>query len=173
MLISKYRRLSRKLRNYVRKQIDPIGFAKSIGVSLGNDCRLINVDFGSEPYLVTLGNHVSATKTHFVTHDGGVWVFRQENPDIDVIAPIRVGNNVFLGIDTIVMPGVTIGDNVVVGARSVVTRDLPDNCVAAGVPARIIGSIDQYRSKCFERDVATAKLSNVDKRSILEKRFKS
>src|SRR5687768_17586277 len=77
---------------------DPVEYARSTGVEIGNDCRLIDVSFGSEPYLVSLGNHVSATGTNFVTHDGGVWVFRDRRPDADVFGRIRVGNNVFLGL---------------------------------------------------------------------------
>ena len=128
----------------VHQKIDPIGYAKSIGVRVGNNCRLINVSFGSEPYLVTLGDHVSATYTKFVTHDGGIWVFRDENPDIDLVAPINVGNNVYLGLETVVLPGVTIGDNVIVGARAVVAKDIPSNCVAVGIPAKPIKSINDY-----------------------------
>ncbi|WP_437631722.1 sugar O-acetyltransferase [Sorangium sp. So ce854] len=56
--------------------------------------------------------------------------------------PIKIGNNVWLGGGAIVLPGVTIGDNTVVGAGSVVTRDLPANVVAVGNPARVIRSID-------------------------------
>ncbi|WP_437731830.1 sugar O-acetyltransferase [Sorangium sp. So ce1335] len=55
--------------------------------------------------------------------------------------PIKIGNNVWLGGGAIVLPGVTIGDNTVVGAGSVVTRDLPANVVAVGNPARVIRTI--------------------------------
>ena len=53
-------------------------------------------------------------------------------------APVRIGNNVFLGARAIVLKGVSIGDNTVVGAGSVVTRDLPKNVIAAGNPCRVI-----------------------------------
>jgi acetyltransferase-like isoleucine patch superfamily enzyme len=53
-------------------------------------------------------------------------------------APVRIGNNVFLGARTVVLKGVTIGDNTVVGAGSVVTKDLPENVLAGGNPAHII-----------------------------------
>lgn len=56
---------------------------------------------------------------------------------------IRIGNNVWLGAKVTVLKGVSIGDNVVVGANSVVTRDLPPNVVAAGVPARVIREVDE------------------------------
>lgn len=52
--------------------------------------------------------------------------------------PIRVGRNCWFGAGVMVMPGVTIGDNVVIGAGSVVTRDLPDNVLAMGTPCRVV-----------------------------------
>lgn len=55
-----------------------------------------------------------------------------------VTAPIRLGDNVWLGAKVTVLKGVTIGNNVIVGANSVVSRDLPDNVVAVGAPARVI-----------------------------------
>ncbi|MGN0623136.1 MAG: sugar O-acetyltransferase [Oscillospiraceae bacterium] len=56
--------------------------------------------------------------------------------------PIRIGKNVWIGSNSTVLPGVTIGDNAVIGAGSVVTRDVPENMVAAGNPARVIKTID-------------------------------
>ena len=52
--------------------------------------------------------------------------------------PVIIGNNVFIGMNSIILKGVTIGDNTIVGAGSVVTKSLPANCVAAGVPCRVI-----------------------------------
>jgi len=151
--------------------MDPVKYARAIGVHVGRGCRLIDVDFGSEPYLVSLGDRVSATATQFITHDGGVWVFREERPDLDLIAPIRVGNNVFLGYGVIVLPGVTIGDNVVIGAGAVVTRDIPSNCVAVGVPARPIRTLDEYRTAVERRAVPTKRMNAGRKREYLMKRF--
>jgi galactoside O-acetyltransferase len=61
------------------------------------------------------------------------------------VAPTRIGRGVWLGARVIVMKSVTIGDNTVVGANSVVTQDLPSNVLAAGSPARVIRSIDRRR----------------------------
>ncbi len=106
----------RKSHEIVYSYVDPIGYARSIGVRVGKDCRLIGVHFGSEPFLVTLGDHVSAADVTFITHDGGIWVFRDTSPEVELFGPITVGNNVFLGAGVRVLPGVTIGDNVVIGA---------------------------------------------------------
>src|SRR3954452_3955106 len=119
-----------EIRDRIARRRDPVAFARSKGVTIGERCRLIGCDFGSEPYLVTLGDHVSATSTSFITHDGGAWVFRDRRPDGDLIAPITVGSNVFFGSGVTVLPGVSIGDDVVVGAGAVVSRDLPSGCVA-------------------------------------------
>ena len=98
-------RLLRYLRRETSIVLDPVGWARSIGVVVGERCRLIDIDsrtFSSEPYLISLGNHVTLTTgVRFITHDGGVWVFRDENPEIDVIAPIKIGNNVFVGNNVI------------------------------------------------------------------------
>lgn len=66
-------------------------------------------------------------------------------------APIRIGRNCWLGANVVVVPGVTIGDNVVVGAGSVVTRDLPDNVVAVGNPCKILREVnDRDREYYFK-----------------------
>lgn len=59
------------------------------------------------------------------------------------VKPVSIGNNVWLGSRVVVLKGVSIGDNTVVGAMSLVTSPLPADCVAAGVPARIIKSLEQ------------------------------
>lgn len=66
-------------------------------------------------------------------------------------APVRIGRNCWLGAGVVVVPGVTIGDNVVVGAGSVVTRDLPDNVIAVGNPCRILREVnDRDRAYYFK-----------------------
>lgn len=54
------------------------------------------------------------------------------------VAPITIGDDVWIGGDAVVLPGVRIGNNVIVAAGAVVDKDVPDNCVVAGVPAKII-----------------------------------
>ncbi|HEY9654713.1 MAG TPA: sugar O-acetyltransferase, partial [Crinalium sp.] len=60
----------------------------------------------------------------------------------ELAAPIRIGNNVWIGGGAIICPGVTIGDNTTIGAGSVVTKDIPANVVAVGNPCRVLRSVD-------------------------------
>lgn len=154
---------------------DAVAWARSIGVQVGEGCRLLGAcpaTFGSEPYLVKLGNHVETTAgVRFITHDGGVWVFREQDPDVDVFGAITVGNNVFIGVNATIMPGVTIGDNCIVATGAVVTRDIPSGSVAAGVPARVIKTVDEYRRKVQLNAFHIRSLPPDDKRRVLEEHF--
>lgn len=67
----------------------------------------------------------------------------QRNAGLEYARPIRVGNNVWIGAQVCVLPGVTIGDNTVIGAGSVVTKDIPSNVLAVGNPCRVIRTIPQ------------------------------
>lgn len=58
-------------------------------------------------------------------------------------APVRIGCNCWIGAGVVVLPGITVGDNVVIGAGSIVTKDLPDNVVAVGNPCRILREVDE------------------------------
>jgi acetyltransferase-like isoleucine patch superfamily enzyme len=156
---------------FIERRRDPEGYARRIGVRMGQGCRLIDVEFSTEPWLITLGDRVSATRTRFETHDGGVWVFRDTDPDIDVIKPITVGSNVFIGYGTIILPGVTIGDNVVIGAGSIVSRDIPSDSVAVGAPARVIKSYEAYRDGTRPVADATKTLSPANKRAYFERKY--
>ena len=66
--------------------------------------------------------------------------------------PVRIGRNCWLGAGAIVMPGITIGDNVVVGAGSVVTRDLPSNVVAVGDPCRVLREVGEHDREFYFKD---------------------
>lgn len=66
---------------------------------------------------------------------------QQRNQGLEYAKPIHVGNNVWIGAHVSVLPGVTIGDNCVIGAGSVVTKDIPANSLAVGNPCRVIRSI--------------------------------
>jgi acetyltransferase-like isoleucine patch superfamily enzyme len=134
----------RLLRSYVRD-----------GLKLGRDVRVIGKpDFGSEPYLIEIGNHVTvSSNVTFITHDGATWVFRHLPPYLGMqrFGRIVIGDNCFIGANAIIMPGVSIGSNSVVGAGAVVTRSVPGNSVVAGVPARHICSYEEYVARMIPR----------------------
>ena len=167
----RFMRLFYVIYNKVYKEVSPNLFAKKIGVRFGKDCRFINVDFGSEPYLISIGDHVSITLARFVTHDGSVWIFRDKHPDVDIVAPIRIGNNVFIGVGCTILSGITIGDNVIIGAQSLVSRDIPAGVVAAGVPAKPIRSVEEYWDKISKETLHTKHMSSKAKRLYLERTF--
>ncbi|MDK9855707.1 acyltransferase [Staphylococcus equorum] len=148
---------------------------KKLGVQFGEDCRFLSINrstFGSEPYLISLGNHVTITSgVKFATHDGGVWIFRKEYPKIDNFQPIIVGNNVFIGINTIILPGVNIGNNVVIGAGSIVTKDVPNNQVIGGNPAKKIKDTEKYQKKVFENADYIKNYNYKDKKEYLLNKF--
>jgi acetyltransferase-like isoleucine patch superfamily enzyme len=146
-----------------------------MGVQLGENCRIYGNGpnmWGTEPFLIRMGSNVYITDgCCFVTHDGGTLILRSEVPDLEVTAPIVIGSNVYIGLRTVVLPGVTIGNRVVIGAGSVVTRDVPDNSVCVGVPARVIKSVDEYFDSLRARSLHFGHLSAKEKEIALRKHF--
>lgn len=120
-----------------------IKYYKSRGLRIGEDCLYFSNRVPTEPYLVKIGNHVVVSSgVEFITHDGSIWVFRKNNPDIDIFGQISIGNNTFLGIGCILLPNTEIGNNCIIGAGSVIRGKIPDNSVAMGNPAKVIMSTE-------------------------------
>ncbi len=144
-------------------------YRKYLDMEIGDHVRILHYPrFGSEPYLIKIGNNVTITRgVSFVNHDGGVALFRKEFPGFNVFGRIIIGNNVFIGINSIILKGVTIGNNVVIGAGSIVNKDIPDNVVAAGVPARILGNIDDYKLKSLKNVCFVTTKDPKERKSII------
>lgn len=141
--------------SFEKRRYDPTTMAeywRKQGVQVGVGCYIIPTVVATEPYLVKIGNHVTiAAGVEFVTHDGGVWIFRDEVPDFQVFGPIVIEDNCVIGARALIFPNVRIGPNSIVSAGSVVISDVPPNTIAMGSPARPIGSVQKYREKCLER----------------------
>jgi len=145
IIISKLRK-SYVLNKYNDFTIDE--YFRSQGARIGQHNRLEVRSLGPEPYLVSIGDHCTiAGNVGFVTHDGGVWVFTEEIPDLQKFGRITIHDNCFIGMNSIIMGNVTIGPNAIVGAGSIVTRDVPENSIVAGNPAKPISTLDAYREK--------------------------
>lgn len=119
---------------------------------LGKNVSLIDKpNFGSEPYLIKIGDGTTVSfGCSFVTHDGATRVVRHlpnHNPQTCIFGPIIIGKNCFIGCNTTILCNVHIGDNTIIGAGSVVNQDIPSNVVAAGIPCKIICSLDEYIEK--------------------------
>lgn len=121
----------------------------------------------AEPYLITIGDNCQITAdVKIFTHGGGKAV-RHISPRFDVFGKVKIGNNVYLGNNSLIMPGVTIGDNVLVAAGSVVTHSVPDNVVIGGNPARILCSLEEYYQRNLPYNTETKGFSVKEKKKIL------
>lgn len=88
------------------------------------------------------------------------------HPTIDVFGKITIGDYVYIGSNSLLMPGVTVGNNVIIAAGSVVTKSIPDNVVVGGNPVKILCSIDVYLGKNIRYNTCTKGLhSKYKKRS--------
>ena len=156
----------KKIYKILLSKINPVKYAQKVGVNFEKDELHIygRVAWGSEPWIITVGKNVYITDgVKFITHDGGGLIFRKYVPDLEITKPITIGDDVYIGNNVIVLPGVHIGNRVVIGAGAVVTRDVPDNSVMVGVPARRIKSADEYFEKICANSLHLGHLSGREK----------
>lgn len=111
-------------------------------------CALDRVEIGDN---CLFASHVYISDNSHGRYEGGV---NDSSPDVApdhreyTIAPVKIGRNCWLGEGVIVMPGVTIGDGCVIGAHSIVNKDIPAACIAVGSPARVVKKYD-FDIKCW------------------------
>lgn len=158
---------------FVKLILSPTKYAKYVGVKMGKGCLINTKGFPSEAYLISFGDYVRvAPETHFFTH-GGLWPQRFRHPELilEQWGGIKVGNYSYIGEACLIMPGVTIGSDCIVGAGSVVTKSIPDGVMVAGNPARIIGKtedmIQRVAAKCPVKSLDFYKLDNGGRKEFI------
>lgn len=145
----------------------------NMGMKIGeNFKRLNNVILDpSHCWLIEIGNNVTlAPRVHILCHDASTKMFLGYTK----IGKVTIGNNVFVGAETVILPGVSIGSNVIIGANSTITHDVPDNVVVIGSPGEILCSLDEYLNKekmnlkkfpCYGEDYTLKKNISIEKKN--------
>ncbi|PXY02173.1 acyltransferase [Marinifilum breve] len=154
------------------------------GVKIGKNVNFKNrktLDFDlSKPSLIEIGDNVFFNK-HFtlLTHDAVSRLYRVKYKDYMPysIGKVKIGNNVSFARRVTVLKGVTIGDNVFIGHGSLVSKDIPSNCVAVGRPAKPVCSLDEYYERSRRKYMEEMKeyyyhIKNVEKRTPTVEDFK-
>lgn len=135
--------------NFVKNKLcKAFGIPSSTSISKGFYCSAPNIQVGENTGLgnlyiraigkVTIGNNCSFSYNNMIltgTHD-------YSDFSTVIAKPVTIGNNVWITSNVTILPGVTIGDNTIIGAGSVVTKDIPSGVFAAGNPCRVIKKID-------------------------------
>lgn len=144
----------------------------SMGMQVGHNFKRLNgvILDPSHCWLIEIGNNVTlAPRVHILCHDASTKQFLGKTK----IGRVTIGDNVFIGAESVVLPGVNIGSNVIIGANSTVTRDIPTGSVVAGSPARVICTLEEYLEKekagmqtapCYGEEYTLRKDVSMDKR---------
>lgn len=138
----------------IRGPVSRAKWLKKKGVfhSMGDQVMIMSRRIPLYARLISIGNNVwIASGVTFVTHDVAHYMLNRlpETTEkyTEKVGCIAVGDNVFIGANSQIMYDVKIGNRVVIAAGAVVTKDIPDNSVVGGVPARIIGNFEDFVSK--------------------------
>lgn len=146
-----------------------IQYLRNLGMSIGEDCTIYapkNTIIDQQyPWLISIGNHVRITEgVILLTHDYSWSVLKQLKIEelsgaiLGAAGEIVIGNNVFIGMNAIVLRGTHIGDNVIIGAGSVVSKDCESGWIYAGNPAKKIITVEEFYKKRLEAQIEEAKL---------------
>lgn len=153
-----------KVRNlwFRRSNESFVRYLKNKGVTIGDGVNFRSpestvIDL-TRPCLVTIGNHVDINHNFTIlTHDFGTFVFRNLYKDfVASSGKVSIGNNIVFGRNVTILKGVNIGDNCIIGTGSVITKSIPSNSVAVGVPCRVVSSIDDYYRKRLDSQIEEA-----------------
>lgn len=168
LLIKSFSKLFRNknlLINYYRHQ----------GINIGNNVNIFSDIVSSEPYLISIGdNSTISTNVTLLTHDASIGALLNRNVYSDLIGEIKIGANCFIGSGAIILYGVSLANNIIVAAGSVVTKSFnEENLIIGGNPAKIIGKTDDYINKNKPNFFSLHKLSKKNrKKQILSHKKK-
>ena len=166
----KLKRILQKLKLRYASQPTVVQTLRDMGVRIGEECRIYTTDFGSEPWLIKIGNRVCISNDVTFVNHGLNWPFQEKYESLTGFGPIEIGDNCQIGVRATILPFVTIGDNCIVVACSVVTKSVPPDSVVAGNPARVICSMEEYEKKCVARHIDIP-LDREAARRVLEAHF--
>lgn len=137
-----------------------VSYLKNNGVIIGERVnfrypKTVTIDM-TRPLLIQLGNDLDINANFSImTHDFSSFVFRNHFKDfVPSSGEVVIGNNIYFGRDVTVLKGVSIGDNCIIGAGSLVTHSIPSNSVAAGVPCKVICSLEDYYKRRKKESVS-------------------
>lgn len=127
---------------------------------MGDNCKWGPWLLPLYPELIVLHNNVCVHKTcHILTHDMIDAFLKRAMPDAGLVSgeslgPVEIGDNVYISMDAVIMPNVSIGNNCIISAGAVVTSDVPENSIVAGNPAKVVGRFDTYAAfrKMFNKN---------------------
>lgn len=123
---------------------------KREGLVVGNNFQIERNSFldSSFPWLIKIGNNVTiAPDVLVLAHDGST----QKLVGYSKVGRVVIGDNVFVGAKSVVLPNTTIGDNCIIAAGCIVGGDIPANSVVCGVPGRVVQTVDEFRIKNCDR----------------------
>lgn len=168
------KRLIQKYKIWKANNDQYIDILRKSGLKVGEGCIISKTAyFGGEPWLISIGNNTRITKdVSFITHDGGLWTLRKMHLISDEAVKygsITIGDNCNISWNAIIMPGVRIGNNCIIAAGAVVTKDVPDNTVWGGVPAKQIETIEEYCNKIQDHTVDTYSMNELEKMNYLHR----
>lgn len=162
--------INRLITKFIYIFCTPIFYGKHLGVKFGLNCYISTKGFSSEGGLISVGNNVRIAREVLLLTHGGVWALRhayEDMKDFDYYGKISIGNNVYIGQRAIIMPGVKIGNNCVIGAATIVNKSIPDNSIVAGNPCKYITNTDSFVKKMMTQKIDTLGLKGKDKLSFI------
>ena len=139
-------------------------------LKVGRKVRFVEVpQFGTEPFLIEIGDETTfSNNVRFVNHDGGqnALHFFEKYRDVRTFGRIKIGKQCLIGADTILMPGVEMQDNCILGAGSILTTSMKKGSVFAGIPAKFICTVEEYGDKLLANNVMYPRELELDRSKL-------